>query len=125
MDWIAHPDNKTHFEDPGGFYIIIVLADISTLGIQRKSNHSVNFNHTVQEMATVIERGMPLLRVHGSFIHVKSLAMCFDKFCDQSEILVSSKNPPKAGDSSRCSVGIAVFLIVLTIAFISKHDSLL
>lgn len=27
MDWIAHPDNETHHDDPDGFYIIIVLAD--------------------------------------------------------------------------------------------------
>ena len=33
MDWIAHPDNETHFDDSDGFYIVIVLVDKREIGI--------------------------------------------------------------------------------------------
>jgi len=37
MDWIAHPDNETHYDDPDAFSIIIVLADKRGLGVVRLS----------------------------------------------------------------------------------------
>lgn len=37
MDRIAHPDNKTHHDDPDGFSITIVLADKRGLGVVRLS----------------------------------------------------------------------------------------
>ncbi|XP_068712021.1 uncharacterized protein [Montipora capricornis] len=119
MDWFAHPDNVTHLDDPVDFFIIIVFADKRALGIQSTFNYSFNLNRTFNDIASAIVDGMPLLRVHGSFVRVKSFALCSDKFCDQSDVLaVNSENTSNLGDGTRIGIGVEVLLKALTISWV-------
>lgn len=109
MDWIAHPDNETHHDDPDGFYIIIVLADKKSLGVVTTFNQTFDLDQTVQTFASFVAKGKLSLEVHGSHVWVKSLASCSDKFCDHSETLaLSSNNNPGLNDAAGISLGLAL-----------------
>ncbi|XP_078357857.1 uncharacterized protein LOC144642697 [Oculina patagonica] len=76
MDWIAHPGSDgTNTDDPDTFHIIMVLADKKALGIVNMSTPSVDFDQTIQEFASAIEKGSLHLQVHGSNVWVKSLKL--------------------------------------------------
>ena len=121
MDWIAHPDNETHFDDPDGFYIVIVLVDKRAIGIVSTFNQSVNLNHTVQEFASAVTEGKLPLEVHGSSIWVKSLASCSDKFCDQPETLaVRSDKPLRSNNAAGITLGIVSLLGAITVTSMSQ-----
>lgn len=95
MDWLAYYDNQS---------IVIVLADKKALGIVNTSNPSVNFDQTIHEFASAIEKGTIPVQVDGNKIWIKSLASCSEKSCDNTQTLAVSKKPPWNG-ASRISHG--------------------
>ncbi|XP_078357848.1 uncharacterized protein LOC144642693 isoform X1 [Oculina patagonica] len=80
MDWFAYNDNLD---------IVIVLADIKALGVVNTSIPSVNFNQTIQEFASAVEKGSLPVQVDGNKVWITSLALCSDKSCDNAQTLAS------------------------------------
>ena len=79
MDWVAYSGDSFSSGDELG--VIIVLADSKVLGLVTTSTPSINFNHTIYELTSAIEKGKLPLQVDGSSIWVKLLALCSDKSC--------------------------------------------
>ena len=92
MDWLAYTDS---FASHDNLDITIILADRKALGIVSTSTPSVNFNKTIHEFALAIENGKLPLQVDGYNVWVKSLALCPDKYCAQTQTLAVSDKPPK------------------------------
>ena len=63
MDWVAYSGDS--FSNDDDLDVIIVLADIKALGLLTTSNPSINFNHTICELASSIEKGKLHLQVDG------------------------------------------------------------
>ena len=79
MDWVAY--SGCSFSSGDDLDVIIVLADSKVLGLVTTSTPSINFNHTIYELTSAIEKGKLPLKVDGSSIWVKLLALCSDKSC--------------------------------------------
>lgn len=79
MDWVAYSGDS--FSSGDDLDVIIVLADSKVLGLVTTSTPSINFNHTIYELTSAIEKGKLPLQVDGSNIWVKLLALCSDKSC--------------------------------------------
>lgn len=79
MDWVAYSGDS--FSSGDDLNVIIVLADFKVLGLVTTSTPSINFNHTIYELASAIEKGKLPLQVDGPNIWVKLLALCSDKSC--------------------------------------------
>ncbi|XP_078357839.1 uncharacterized protein LOC144642686 [Oculina patagonica] len=92
MDWFAYPERLDGIEY---LDIVLVLADKKALGINTTSTPSVNLNRTIQDFASAVEKGTLYLQVDGYNVWIKSLASCTDKFCDSTQTLAVSDNPPK------------------------------
>lgn len=81
MDWVAYSGDS--FSSGDDLDVIIVLADSKVLGLVTTSTPSINFNHTIYELTSAIEKGKLPLQVDGSNINIwlKLLALCSDKSC--------------------------------------------
>ncbi|KAJ7383120.1 hypothetical protein OS493_030651 [Desmophyllum pertusum] len=115
MDWLAYTGR---FHDLNDMEIIIVLADKKALGIVTTPVPSVDFNQTIQEFASAVEKGKLRLQVDGYKVWVKSLASCSDKSCNDTQTLAVSDKPPKwngAAGISHGNVGLCGAIAVLIV----------
>lgn len=85
VDWVAYSGDS--FSSGDDLDVIIVLADSKALGLVTTSTPSINFNHTIYQLASAIEKGKLPLQVDGCKICVKSLALCSDKSCSRIQTL--------------------------------------
>ena len=92
MDWVAYINGG--FGGSDNVDIIIVFADSKALGIVTTSTPSINFNHTIQGFASAIEEEKLSLQIDGYIVWVKSLALCSDKSCSNTQTLAVSDKPP-------------------------------
>jgi len=103
MGWLAYPGNTSI--DPSSLTVYVVLADKKALGIVQTSTPSVNFNSTIQELASAIKEGKLPLQIQGSNVWIKSLDYCSDKSCKESKSLAISDKPPKFPPSKGVVMG--------------------
>ena len=102
MDWLAYTGRV---EDPENMEIVVLLADKKALGIAITSTPSVNFNQTIQEFASAVQRGALPLKVDGHNVWVKNLASCSDKACNSTQTLAVSDKPPNWNGAAEISGG--------------------
>ncbi|XP_078357806.1 uncharacterized protein LOC144642657 [Oculina patagonica] len=119
MDWFAYTANWVSL---GNLDIVIVLADKKALGIVTAPIASIDFDQTIQDFVSAVEKGTLRLQVDGYNVWVKSLSLCYDKSCDKTRKLAVSKKPPRNGGtgSSHGTIGLCGVII----AFILLMDKL-
>ena len=122
MDWLAYNGNMIDVTDNQD--IVLVLADKKALGIVTKSSPSVNFDQTIQEFASEVENGSLPLQVDGYNVWVKSLALCSDKSCHNTQTLAISDKPPKRNSAMRISHGGHVGLVGVIAVLIMYEASI-
>lgn len=109
MDWVAYIGDS--FSSGDDLDVIIVLADIKVLGLVTTSTPSINFNHTVYELTSAIEKGKLPLQVVGSNIWVKLLALCSDKSCSWTQAFAWN-GAAKFSTANFQLFGVIAFLLV-------------
>ena len=119
MDWLAYVERV---EAPDNMEIVVLLVDKKALGIAITSTPSVNFNETIQESASAVQKGALTLKVDGHYVWVKSLASCSDKACSGTQTLAMSDKPPNWNGAVGISCGkvvlygtIAVLIMMMEI----------
>ena len=65
MDWLAYVERV---ETPDNMEIFVLLVDKKALGIAITSTPSVNFNETIQESASAVQKGALTLKVDGHYV---------------------------------------------------------
>ena len=114
MDWFAYPSNVINENDPSSFEMVMVLADKKALGIVTSFSPSFNFSQSLQQLSTAIEGATLPLQVDGYNMWIKSMALCTDKSCNDTQTLaISEKLPvwPVPGDDRKlaeCNGGMSI-----------------
>ena len=94
MDWFAYPNDVKDASDATSLEMVMVLADKKALGIVTSFRPSFNFNQSLQQLSSAIEGATLPLQVDGYNVWVKSLALCTDKSCNDTQMLANSDKPP-------------------------------
>ena len=119
MDWLAY---TAKWVSLGNMDIVIAMADLKALRIVSAPIESVDFEQTINDFTSAIEKGTLRLKVNGYNIWIKSLAVCTDKSCVKTRTLAVSDKPPWNG-VTRISHGdyVGVFAIIaMLITMIDK-----
>lgn len=110
-DWITYL--STSYGEHDELSLIMVLADKKDLGIVNTSTPSVNFDQTINALATAVRNGKLHMDVpsSGQFeVWVKSLDSCSDRYCRESERLAAATGTLQG---SICLCGVIAVIIML------------